>query len=572
MLPDYEVMETDVLVIGSGAAGCLAAIAAVEKGARVTLVTKGPFPCGVTSMAIGSFAVALGHSDPADNPSEHARDALAAGMGLNDPDVVAAWTKAALEATPRLLEWGLPLVKVGDKIHQKPNIGHRYPRAVHCEDHIGKALLDCVAAQVTRRPIQMLQHMLVTDLLVAEGIVRGAYGLDYRSGKTFVVQAAATVLATGGAGHVYSYSDNPKIIKGDGYAMAWRAGAELVDMEMIDFMLVMCHPERLWMYPPHVNATLRRKGGRFYNGLGERFMKRYCPEHAERVPERAAVCRVAALEIYEGRATKHGGVYLDGSEALDEISQAPPRWYRTIQEAGIDMSYQPLELVPAAHTFLGGIRIDATGKTSLEGLYAAGETAGGVHGANRLGGAALSDAIAFGFVAGEAAAAKAGWESGKRTGSGELDSMVREAATRLEGFQGGESGIEPSQLTRAVQETMTANAMVIREERSLSRAQETLDRLRVEVAPKLRVSAGSGREMLSQLREVVEAVNLLQVAMLVTRAADMRRETRGAHYRLDYPLRDDEHWLRNIVLTRAGEEVSAEVRTARGGTVAAEVH
>ena len=403
--------DTDVLVIGSGAAGCLAAIKAKEEEAQVLVATKGPFPCGNTSIAFGGYAVAL---DPRDSPDLHAEDTMKVGGGLNNHKVVKAFINEVVKVTKEMDAWGIDLVKKEGRFDLKYASDHTFPRIVHHYDATGRAVMKCLGRRAREVGIRALEDTIISGLLLRGGEIAGAWGVHYHTGNLVYIRAKSVVLATGGMGHLFTITDNARPITGEGYVLAFRAGAELIDMEMIDFHLTPCYPERMKGYQIMSAGLLHGGKGRLYNGLGERFIHRHYPGIGESQCQHYQSNRAAGIEIFEGRATEHGGVYLDASDVTQEQAANFPTTWRAFKSAGINLQYQPMEVIPNPHTFLGGVRIDETGATTVPGLFAGGEAAGGVHGANRLGANALADALGFGSILGRSAARYAKRLRGRR--------------------------------------------------------------------------------------------------------------------------------------------------------------
>ncbi|HSN39373.1 MAG TPA: FAD-binding protein, partial [Burkholderiales bacterium] len=370
-----------------------------------------------------------------------------------------------------------------------------------------------------------------------------------------VVHARSTVLATGGAPQLHALNDSPPTITGDGYAMGWRAGAELIDMEFIDYQLITAAPPKLSGYPPHSSGFLN-EGGYLLNQRGERFMSRYDPERMER-STRALINRAVAIEIFEGRGTENNAVYIDIRHVFDEAnSGASADVIKTFRNGGVDMRNSLLEVTSCPHTYLGGLRIDEWGRTTIEGLYAGGEAAGGVHGANRLGGAALIDSYVFGFRAGIAAACDGKERSRPDAGGGGW----QEHLTRLAEWSNRGDRSRPAEEWRGkVQELVVSSVGQVRRGDRLSAALARLQDLEREFH-EIRLESGSLRQHFDSLRLALETRNLIQVARMLGTAALHREESRGGHYRLDFPKSDNERFLANIVLWKKGEEVVHELR------------
>jgi len=548
-------ITTDVLVVGGGGAGAMATIKAMAEGAKVLVATKGPFPSGNTSIAMGGFAVALGHADPRDNPQVHFEDAIKAGNGLNNRKLVRTWVTKIVELTREMDSWGIDLIKEGDKFAQRPWEGHTYPRMVHHYQTTGKAVTKCLGQKSKEMGVQALEHTIVGGLLKGDEAVAGAWGIQYLTGQLLFIKAKAVVLTTGGMGHLFPITDNVRTITGEGYALALRAGAELIDIEFCHFLATPCYPEKMkvrYVFQSHLNNLLNRGEARLHNSLGERFMKKHYPDTGEKEKGGEQITRAIGLEICEGRGTVHGGIYLDVSDVPPEMQKTLfPRIWDSAARAGIDLSYQPIELAPNPHDLVGGVRIDETGSTNVRGLFAAGEAAGGAHGASRFGGSALSDALAFGAISGRNAAHYT--RQLKRQLPWNEQQLV-EVQHRLESLSLTKEGIKPSELKKSVQALANNYLNVVRNEDGLKKALHELEQIKRDMLPQMSAWAEDQKEQAIRLRGAIEADGQLELAEIIATAASCRQESRGGyfggHYRSDYPEQDDENWLKNIILKK----------------------
>lgn len=538
---NYHRISTDVLVIGGGAAAAMAAIRANEKGAGVIMMTKSGFPGGASVMARSGFQAAVGHSDPADSPEIHYKDTMKAGGGLNNPELVRRLTEEIIRIVRDLDLWGVNLVREGDKFLQRLRVGCTYPRHLHHYDTTGKVLMQTLKEQVIKRNIPVMSHTMTVDLLSNGGSICGALALDYNNLKWFVVEAGAVVIATGGTGWLYAVTDNSPMMTGDGYAIALRQGLALIDMEMIDFQLQVCYPDAMKRYPPNSSAWIAA-GAHFYNGLGERFMKRHQPETLEK-SSRAMINRAVGIELHEGRGTRNGGVYLDLSTIpAEDLSKIGPSIYNMFSKNGIDLSCQPMELAPGSHTFLGGILIREDGSTELKGLYAAGEVSGGVHGANRLGGNAVTDPLVFGDLAGSAAAVCAkGYKKPSLP-----DKEIEKLLSLAQGLTERTEGIAPKEVIKRVQNIMHENVGIVRSAAKLQKAIAALEEIEVEDIPRLVARGRTTRETAAELKRSYEVANMVSVGKVIALAALERRESRGAHYRYDFQQPGGDKWVKHI--------------------------
>jgi fumarate reductase (CoM/CoB) subunit A len=562
MLETKEI-NTDVLIVGGGGAGAVAAIKAMAEGVDVLVVTKGPFPSGNTSIALAGYVVALGHADPRDNPDVHFEDVIKTGNGLNNRKVVRAWVREIVELTREMDRWGIDLVRDGGKLAQKFSAsgGHTYPRHVHHYTTTGQAVMRCLRQKCKEVGVKALDHTTVGGLLTGNKGVVGAWGIQPLRGQLLLINAKAVVLTTGGMGNLFPITDNIKTITGEGFSMAFEAGAELMDMEMIHFLPTFCYPIRMkagHVVVRSIVASISKGGVRLYNGLGERFMKRHYPETGEMGRTEKEITRSIGLEICEGRATPHGGVCLDVSDVPLEAQKRifSPVWNK-LEGAGVDLGYGPIEVTLNPHDILGGVRIDETAATNVQGLFAAGEAAGGAHGATRLGGSALSDALAFGAIAGRSAVHHVRW-SGK--GEGLRKQELEEVKRGLEGLLSRKEGLKPSELKERIQCIAHRYLNVVRNEWGLKKALQELEQVETEMLPGMSAYETDFWKSLIKLQEVIEVEGQLELAKLIATAALCRKESRGGlfggHARSDYPSQDDKNWMKNVVLKSEGGRIS----------------
>jgi fumarate reductase (CoM/CoB) subunit A len=545
-----EHIEADVLIVGGGIAGMMAAVGAVKHGAKPIVVTKAAYASGSSSMARAGHAIAIGHADPADNPDEFFQDAMRGGGGIGNPRLVEVLCRESIDRTLDLDAWGLGFVKLKDGRFDQKKMGfpHRYPRLVTVGRLMGKVLLAAVAKKTDELGIEPLEHVMLVDLLKQGQRVVGAWGLRYRTGTPIVIHAASTILATGGAPEIHTLNDSPPTITGDGYAMALRAGAELVDMEFIDYQLITAAPPKMVGYPPHATGFLN-SGGYLINKDGERFMERYDPQNMER-SARAMINRATAIEIFEGRGSENGAVYIDIRHVFDKANEGScADVVKAFEKAGVDLRTSLLEVSSCPHTYLGGVKIDELGRASVAGLYAGGEAAGGVHGANRLDGAALIDSYVFGYRAGGAAA-----EDSKklRVERGDSDDMVRSELERATNNDSAHLTVD--EWRRAVQQLVFSCFGQVRRADRLSHGLERLDILDKQFDD-VRIDGDTDRKRFDTLRRKLETRNLVQVARMLGTAALSRNESRGGHFRIDFPVPNDEKFLGNFVLKQSSQNL-----------------
>jgi succinate dehydrogenase / fumarate reductase flavoprotein subunit len=576
---DPERYPHDVLVIGAGGAGLRAAIEAAEQGASVGLVCKSLLGKAHTVMAEGGVAAALGHVAPDDSWQVHFRDTMVGGKLLNNPRMAELHAKEAPDRVRELELWGAVFDRTRDgRILQRPFGGHTHPRLAHVGDRTGLEMIRTLQDRAVAAGIKVYMECTITHLLARPDRVKGAFGYWRTTGQTVVFPAKAIVLATGGIGRAYEVTSNSWEYSGDGQALAYLAGAELIDMEFVQF-----HPTGM-VWPPGVRGLLvteavRGEGGILRNKDGERFMWKYLPEDrrheyaatdeeatrwvtaqsagqttdARRPPElstRDNVSRAIYTEVREGRGSPHGGVFLDISYLPpDHVRRKLPSMYDQFKElADVDITAGPMEVGPTTHYEMGGIRVDAdTGATTRPGLYAVGEVSGGMHGANRLGGNSLSDLLVFGQRTGAGAAAHAATQ----TEDSYLDPVaVQAGAAELAAPLEPGPGEDPYRLHEELQALMQSLVGIFRTEQDLDEAIVRLGELRSRW-PSIRIAGGRAYNPGWGL--VYELRNMLIVSEAIARSAKQRRESRGAHSRIDYP-EADETWAKlNSVVRLEGD-------------------
>jgi succinate dehydrogenase / fumarate reductase flavoprotein subunit len=583
-----ETVPHDVLVIGAGGAGLRAAIAAQEAGANVGLVCKSLLGKAHTVMAEGGVAAALAHVASADTWQIHFRDTMVGGKLMNNPRMAELHATEAPDRVRELERWGAVFDRTDDgRILQRPFGGHTHPRLAHVGDRTGLEMIRTLQDRAVASGITVYMECTITRLITGSRGVTGAFGYWRTTGQPILFPAKAIVLATGGIGKAYEVTSNSWEYSGDGQALAYAAGAELIDMEFVQF-----HPTGM-VWPPGVRGLLvteavRGEGGILRNANGERFMWKYLPEDrraeyagdddeakrwvtalsagretdARRPPElstRDNVARAIYTEVKEGRGSPHGGVFLDISYLPpDHVRRKLPSMYEQFKElADVDITTGPMEVGPTTHYVMGGIRVDAeSGTTTVPGLFAAGEVSGGMHGANRLGGNSLSDLLVFGRRTGAGAAAHAAAQPAEPY----VDPVqVRQAARDLLAPLERADGEDPYAIQRDLQATMQRLVGIFRVESDLTQAIDELAELRRRWAT---VRVGGGRAYNPGWNLVFELGNLLTVSEAITRAALLRTESRGAHSRLDFPATDDERWGGVNTVVARSEAGSMTVATA----------
>jgi succinate dehydrogenase/fumarate reductase flavoprotein subunit len=550
---DVAVLTTDVLVVGSEGAGSFAALEAADAGADVLLLTKDLHGRGgVTVMAAYSCAAATGDVDPEDTPDIHFRDTITGGYYLPNQELVQLCCDVGVESVRKLDQWGCPWDKTPDgRFHQTKMPGYTYRRALHCGHATGIEVMKTLVRQVRRNPhIRVLNETVLTDLLVRDGQVTGAMAIHIPTGEFLVLRAKFVILATGSALALYALHSGAAGSTGDGTAIALRAGAELVDIEFTQFFPTSAIEPRMrgWegvaFFRYFMDAWL-------LNRLGERFMARYDPQRME-LATRDVLARAIISEVRAGRGGPHGGVYLDVSHIPARIIEEEVKarfngWtigpINPIIDYGWDPRTEPAEIAPTCHFFCGGIRINKECHTNVPGLLAAGEAAGGFNGANRLAGNALSQVFALGLQAGRMAARRL-----RQTDLLEVKATdAAAAAKRWRGLLKTGPGVSPSKLRRELQRLMSDHVGLVRSKASLEHGITEIQRLRDEIGHVSLATSVPKRNY--QWLEAISLVNMLDVAGAIAEAALSRNESRGTHYRIDFPDLDDEKWLANIVIS-----------------------
>ncbi|MBI3683921.1 MAG: FAD-binding protein [Acidobacteria bacterium] len=552
-----EEIETDLLIIGAGGAGMMAALHALQTGQRprVLIAVKGlPGQSGCTRMVQGGFNAVL---HPDDSCEKHFLDTVKGGAWINHQEL--AWTLVK-EAPERILELENRAGCLFDRnpdgtIHQKPFAGQSFDRTVHKGDLTGIEIMSNLRDSILESGARVLQETRGLDLLMDGGRAGGALLLDIRTGRFIAVRAQAVLLATGGGATMYKISSPSLEKSGDGMGMAIRAGASLLDMEMLQF-----HPTGLLVGGSVATGGLleeglRGAGARLYNGLGERYMERYDPETKERAT-RDVISRSSFLEIRAGRGTPHGGVWIDVSHlGARFLLKNFPGMVERCRDYGFDLLHDRVEVSPTAHYQMGGVRMDVDGKTSLEGLFVAGEDGAGVHGANRLGGNGVADSIVFGARAGDAMAAYAGCARTAPVSRAQVDELCRRWTAPLTGV-----AVEnPFAIRLELRNVMWEHAGIVRHASGLDLALQQLKRLE-ERTQQARVAGAAASN--PAWNEILDLTNMIATGTLVARSALLRTESRGAHYREDYP-RPDAGWLSNILWEQRDGEWQAALAPVR---------
>ncbi|MDD5014186.1 MAG: FAD-binding protein [Atribacterota bacterium] len=542
---ENDFYSSDVLIIGGGLAGLRAALSANKAGAKVILVTKGK---GASPEIMG-FNAPVGLED---SEEVFFNDIVKSGLDINNKKLAMILATESIKAVRDLEDLGIVFDKKESEYDLLQPLGCTYPRLVHHKCLTGAEAADIMMKKAKSEDIQIIKDTMIMSLLVYEGNIVGAVGINMRNGNYVAFQSKAIVLAAGGCGRLYPFTSYPADISSDGYAMAYQENLEFIDMEFIQFEP--CG----FVYPSSlignvIPTTLLIAGGVLKNSKGERFMLKYNKEQGEKV-QKNELSHAMYQEIVEGRATKHGGLYYDVSMLpRDLIVRNHSIFYGPAVKAGIDITKEPAEVAPIAHTALGGIIINEECETSLKGLYAAGEVAGGVHGANRLGGNSGTETLVFG--------ARAGFYSAKYAISENFNininifnDMVKEKISETELFRNNDNdNINPSIIRKELHSVMSKAGNILRNENQLKDALKKLDEIQSMIPNQY-------AENTKQLLEVIKNNNMISIARIIISAALTRSESRGAHFREDFPYIDDKKWLKNIIITKRNNSLEPEIK------------
>jgi succinate dehydrogenase / fumarate reductase flavoprotein subunit len=581
----HATFHYDVLIIGAGGAGLRAAIEAADAGVSVGLICKSLLGKAHTVMAEGGMAAAMGNNDDRDSWKVHFADTMRGGQYVNNWRMAELHAKEAPDRVRELEGWGAVFDRTADgRINQRNFGGHRYPRLAHVGDRTGLELIRTLQDHAVYRGMTVHMEHTVIELLLEDGRAAGCLAYDRERGRFQVFSGKAVVLATGGIGRAYKITSNSWEGTGDGHALAYRAGAELIDMEFIQF-----HPTGM-VWPPSVRGILvtegvRGEGGVLKNSEGRRFMFDDIPDNykpqtapdpeegwryvqgdksARRPPElltRDHVARCIVREVKSGRGSPHGGVFLDIAwikekmpNAAEHIRRKLPSMYHQFKElADLDITKEPMEIGPTTHYVMGGIRVDGdTQMSTIPGLFAAGECASGINGANRLGGNSLSDLIVFGKRAGEYAALWA-----RENGAARIDdgAVARAMAEALAPFDRGDRGENPYKVQADLQESMQSLVGIVRTESEMREAFTLIQQYKERAA---RVGVSGHREYHAGWHTAIDLRNLLTVSECVTVSAVERKESRGGHFREDFPEKAAEFGSVNVMV-RQGADGRVEV-------------
>ena len=550
MTTSYETREHDVLIIGAGGAGLRAAIEALAVGASVGVVCKSLLGKAHTVMAEGGIAAAMANVDAADGWQPHFRDTMRGGKFLNNWRMAQLHAQEAPDRVRELEQWGALFDRTDTgAILQRAFGGHTYKRLCHVGDRTGLEMIRTLQDRGVQLGFDVYMECTVTRLLTDGGRIAGAFAYWRENGRFIVFKAKSIVIATGGIGKAWPVTSNSWEYTGDGMTLAYEAGAELMDMEFVQF-----HPTGM-VWPPGVQGLLvteavRGEGGILRNKLGERFMEKYDPKRME-LSTRDVVARSIYTEVKEGRGTEHGGAYLDISHKPAEyVKKKLPSMYHQFKElADVDITKGPMEVGPTCHYMMGGIRVDAeTAQSTVNGLFAAGEAAAGLHGSNRLGGNSLSDLLVFGRRAGLAAA-----EHAKKVSSpGLAIAQIEEAERELLAPFSNTGSESPYAIHRDLQKIMQSLVGIFRTEEDLKKAFAELEDLKARAA---KASVEGSRLFNPGWHLARELKSMLTISEAVALSALARTESRGAHSRIDFPNYDPVWEKKHNIIVRKGEEM-----------------
>jgi succinate dehydrogenase / fumarate reductase flavoprotein subunit len=587
LVAEYQTHEHDVLIIGAGGAGLRAAVEASAGGAKTAVITKSLLGKAHTVMAEGGVAAALSNVDERDNWMVHFSDTMRGGQYLNNWRMAELHAKEAPDRVRELEAWGALFDRTADgRILQRNFGGHRYPRLAHVGDRTGLEMIRTLQDHGIHLGLDVFMEHTVLTLLIDDGRIAGAFGYDRERGRFHLFRAKAVVLATGGIGRAYKITSNSWEYTADGQALAYHAGAALMDMEFVQF-----HPTGM-IWPPSVRGILvtegvRGEGGVLRNKDGKRFMFDDIPplyknqtadneeegwlytqgdRNSRRPPElltRDHVARCIRREVKEGRGSPHGGVFLDIAwikeklpNAAEHIKKKLPSMYHQFKQlADIDITQVPMEVGPTTHYMMGGIHVDGdTQMSSVPGLFAAGECAAGLHGANRLGGNSLSDLLVFGKRAGEHAALFA---KANTLGAVNGEEVAAVESRALEPFA-REGPENPYAVQYTLQDTMQELVGIVRQESEMQQALQQIEQLKQRAG---RAVVAGHREYNNGWHTAIDLQNLLTVSEIITRSALERKESRGGHFRDDYPAKDENYATFNIMARKSasgGVEIARE--------------
>jgi len=540
-----HIYETDVLVIGSGLAGLRAALSARGEGVDVIVATKSK---GASPEIMG-FNAPVGSDDSAE---VFYKDIMKSGLGINNKKLASILAKEAEKAVVDLEELGISFDKKEGKYDLLQPLGCTFPRLVHYKCLTGAKAGNIMSQEAERKGIKIIKDIMVTNLLVKDSNIIGAFGINLKDGNYIEFHSKSVVLASGGCGTLYPFTSYPIDISSDGYSMAYQVNIELIDMEFIQFEP--CG----FVYPPSlignvIPTTLLMAGGILKNNKGERFMLRHDEKVGEKV-NKDKLSRAMHREIIEGRATKHGGLYYDVSMLpKDLIIKNHSIFYNPAIKAGVDITEEAAEVAPIAHTSIGGIKINEKCETSIKGLYAAGEVTGGIHGANRLGGNSGTETLVFGARAGMYSA-KYAIAQDVKINKNDISNIIKEKISVDELFKNKKDDyITPLIIKKKLHSIMREAGGILRNENQLKNALKELNKLENMIPQQF-------AENTNQLTEVHKNKNMICTAKIIITAALTRTESRGSHYRQDFPDMNNVDWLKNIIIKNNNGKPEIEIK------------
>ena len=539
---ETRIIKSDVLIIGSGGAGCRAAIEISNNGLNPLIVSKGlSFRSGCTGMAEGGYNAAFAFVDEEDTKDIHFKDTIKGGSYLNDSKLARILVDEATDRLIDLEEYGALFDRQDSgELNQRPFGGQTFRRTCFQGDRTGHEIMMALKEEIIKKKIPTIDEVMITSLILDDSKqkVIGAVGLSLKNSEIIFFQSKAVILATGGAGQLYPVTSNTLQKNGDGFALAYNVGADLIDMEEIQF-----HPTGM-LYPDSrkgilVTEAVRGEGGILLNKNNERFMGNY--DDRKELATRDVVSRAIYNEIRCGRGNENGGVYLDVTHLDDEvIEEKLETMLFQFLDVGVDIRKQPMEVAPTAHHFMGGVRIDENCRSTVNNLFAAGEAAGGVHGANRLGGNALADTQVFGKRAG-ISASKAAKSSDFEINNEEIKNEI-DRIDKL--FKKG--SILPFEIKKELQNLMWDKVAIIRNEKDLKEALYHIKTLKEKLND---MDVNNETHYNKGLQEALEVINMVEIAELTVKSALIRKESRGAHFREDFPDTKEE-WKKSIVINK----------------------
>lgn len=540
-----QIIDTDVLIIGGGGAGCRSAIECSKYQIETTIISRTILgKSGCTVMAEGGYNSSLANVDKEDNWKVHFKDTIEGGAYLNNQKLVEILVNECKERIYDLEEYGALFSRTEEgKIAQRAFGKQTYRRTCYAGDRTGHELMLTLLEEMRRKSIKILEEVMVTNLLKDGERVVGATAIDIKTGEFLLFKAKAIILATGGAGRIFKITSNSSQATGDGYAIAYRIGVELIDMEQFQF-----HPTGM-VFPESskgvlVTEAVRGEGGKLLNIKGERFLANY--EETKKKMElsgRDEISRAIASEILKGNGTKNNAVLLSVQHLSKEtIEKKLPTMLKQFLDVGVDIRNEPMEVAPTAHHFMGGIRINEKCETNIKGLFACGEVCGGVHGGNRLGGNALAETQVFGKIAGENAGKFA---LSNKKGKINIEE-VKEEEQRIKSFF-KENGVSPIKLINRLREVMWENVGIFRDENKLKNALNEVKKLEEDYK---NIKVVNEKIYNKELVDALSLENMLLTAEIIINCALFRKESRGSHFRTDFNKTDNVNWLKNIVVKK----------------------